>query len=122
MNYMLLIYRRESPDDPMMTAEQALHACDGLTERLHAAGKHISSGVLQPTCTSTSLRLRDGKRLVTDGPFAETREQLAGYVMVNATDLDDALSIASEHPVAKFGTVEIRPVLALNDFGPAPTG
>jgi len=116
MNYMLLIYRTESPTDPMMTHEQALHACDGLAERLHAAGKHLSGGILQPTCTATSLRLRDGKRLITDGPFAETREQLAGYVMVKANDLDEAIDIAAEHPAAKFGTVEIRPLLLLNDF------
>jgi hypothetical protein len=84
--------------------------CEGLAERLMESGHYLSGGILQPTSTATSVRLRGGQRLVTDGPFAETREQLAGYMLVEARDLDEALSIATQHPVAKVGTVEVRPL------------
>jgi hypothetical protein len=69
---------------------------------------------LHPTATATSVRVRDGKRLVTDGPFAETREQLGGYYLIDARDLDEAMKIAERIPVAKHGTIEIRPVLEIS--------
>jgi len=108
MNYMLLVYL----DEQMMTSlgDQAPKGCDGLAERLMDSGQYVAGGILQPTETATSLRLRQGRRIVTDGPFAETHEQLAGYLLVDATDLDEALNIAAQHPVAHFGTVEIRPI------------
>ncbi len=68
---------------------------------------------LQPTSTATSVRVRDGKRVVTDGPFAETREQLGGYFLVDARDLDEAIGIAARIPGSRFGTVEIRPVMEI---------
>jgi hypothetical protein len=68
---------------------------------------------LHPVSTATSVRVRDGKRLVTDGPFAETREQLGGYYLIDATDLDEAIRIAEKIPPAQFGTIEIRPVLEI---------
>ncbi|AIE87915.1 YciI family protein [Fimbriimonas ginsengisoli] len=107
MNYMLLIYLDEQA--PQMD-EAGAKKCGGLAERLGASGHWIAGGILQPTPTATSLRVRQGRRLVTDGPFAETREQLAGYMLIEAKDLDEALEIASQHPVAEFGTVEVRPL------------
>lgn len=111
MNYMLLIYADETLRQQMSEAGQ--RGCDGLAERLIADGRFVAGGILHPTCMATSLKIREGKRLVTDGPFAETREQLAGYLLVRANDLDEALAIASEHPVAKYGTVEVRPLLEM---------
>ena len=108
MNYMLLVYM----DDQVRfeLGDTAPKGCDGLAERLMETGQFISGGILQPTTCATSVRLREGKCLVTDGPFAETREQLAGYLMVEANNLDEAIDIASQHPVAQIGTVEIRPL------------
>ncbi len=105
---MLLVYVDEN--SPARIADHTAKGCDGLAERLMENGQYVSGGILHPTCTATSVQLRDGQRLVTDGPFAETREQLAGYLLVAAEDLDEAISIASQHPVAKIGTIEIRPV------------
>ena len=79
----------------------------------NAKGQFISASPLQHTSTATSVRMREGKRLVTDGPFAETREYLGGYFMVDAKDLNEAISIASRIPAARFGTVEVRPVVEL---------
>ncbi|MGH8164744.1 MAG: YciI family protein, partial [Rhodanobacteraceae bacterium] len=78
---------------------------------LHAAGQFLGAAPLQPTATATSVRVREGKRLVTDGPFAETREQLGGYFLIDARNLDEALDIAARIPGASHGTVEVRPVL-----------
>jgi hypothetical protein len=84
-----------------------------LARELSATGKYVASGPLHPTATATSVRVRNGKRLVTDGPFAETREQLGGYYLIEAPNLDEAMSIAERVPVAKHGTIEIRPVLEI---------
>jgi hypothetical protein len=82
-----------------------------LAHQLHAAGQYLATAPLHPTAMSTSIRMREGRRLVTDGPFAETREQLGGYFLVEAKDLDEAMAIASRIPAARWGTVEIRPVI-----------
>ena len=84
-----------------------------LARDLSTSGKYIASGPLHPVSTATSLRVRNGKRLVTDGPFAETREQLGGYYIIDAKDLDEAMSIAERVPPAKVGTIEIRPLLEI---------
>lgn len=105
MNYMLLIYHNEQ--DPNRAT-----GCEGLAERLIESGHLLGGGILRPTPSATSVRVRSGKRLVTDGPFAETREQLAGYMLIQAADLDEAMAIAEQHPVAAYGTVEIRPLLS----------
>ena len=112
MKYMLLIYMAE---DAMTPAER--ESCYGestqLCHDLQAKGQFLAASPLQPVATATSLRIREGKRLVTDGPFAEVREHLGGYFLVDARNLDDAISIAARIPGAKKGTVEIRPVMEL---------
>jgi hypothetical protein len=112
MKYMMLIYQQEGILD-----EAGMQRCYGesvaLTHKMHAAGKFIAASPLQSVATATSVRVRDGKRFVTDGPFAETREQLGGYYMIEAADLDEALAYAAEIPGAKIGTVEVRPVVEL---------
>lgn len=114
MNYMLLIYQEENaPEQTEDVHSECVKTCEGLVDRLWASGQYVSAGILQPTSTATTVRLREGNRIVTDGPFAETREQLAGYLMVEAKNLDEAMSIAVQHPVAKTGTVEIRPVMEI---------
>ena len=84
-----------------------------LTQDLNAKGQYLAAGPLHSVSTATSVRVREGKRLVTDGPFAETREQLGGYFMVEARDLNDAIKIAEKIPGARKGTVEVRPVMEL---------
>ena len=112
MKYMLLIYMTE---DAMSERERqdCDHESAGLARELQAGGKFLSASPLQPVATATSVRVREGKRLVTDGPFAETREYLGGYFLVDARDLDDAIGIASRIPGARKGTVEIRPVVEI---------
>src|SRR6201998_120325 len=109
MKYMLMMYFDENG---ALTQEQREHCYVETTpfaNKLHEAGKFLGAAPLQPTSTATSLRLQDGKRLVTDGPFAETREQLGGFFLIDAKDLDAAIAVAERIPGAHFGTVEIRP-------------
>ena len=113
MKYMLLVYL----DEDSLTEAEREHCyveSAGLARELSAQGKYLSAGPLHPVATATSVRVRDGKRLVTDGPFAETREQLGGYYLIDARDLDEAMKIAERIPVAKHGTIEIRPVLEIS--------
>jgi len=112
VKYMLLIYGAE---DAWTDEErkQCYHDSTQLTHELNAKGQYLAAGPLHPVATATSVRVRDGKRLVTDGPFAETREQLGGYFLIEAKDLDEALGIAARIPGAKKGTVEVRPMLDL---------
>ncbi len=86
-----------------------------ICHELNAQGKYLGSSPLHPVSTATSVRIRDDKRLITDGPFAETTEQLGGYYVVDVADLDEAIAIASRLPPAKKGTVEIRPIFELPD-------
>jgi hypothetical protein len=112
MKYMLLVYLNEQA----LTETEREHCyvqSAQLAQDLSSNGKYVSAGPLHPVAMATSVRVRNGKRLVTDGPFAETREQLGGYYLIDARDLDEAMSIAEQIPVAKFGTVEIRPVLEI---------
>src|SRR6476620_2876820 len=112
MKYMMLIYADEQvwtePERQECYTESAQ-----LCQTLSSQGKYISASPLQPVATATSVQVRGGKRLVTDGPFAETREQLGGYYLIDANDLDEAIRIAERVPVAKVGTIEIRPVLEI---------
>jgi hypothetical protein len=110
---MLLIYGEENA---LSQAER--EACYGesveLAHQLSAAGQFLATAPLQLTNTATSVRVRDGKRLVTDGPFAETREQLGGYYLIDAGSLDEAVDIASRIPGVRWGTVEVRPVVEIS--------
>jgi hypothetical protein len=115
MKYMLLIYTNENA---WTDAEREACFAESiqLTHDLHAEGKFLAASPLQSIATATSLRIRDGKRLISDGPFAETHEQLGGYFLVEATNLDDAIRIADRIPAAKKGTVEIRPLVELQNL------
>jgi hypothetical protein len=112
MKYMLLIYL-----DEQALAEAEREQCymesAQLARDLHANGQYLAASPLQPTATATSVRVRNERPLVTDGPFAETREQLGGYFLVEARDLDEAIRIAARIPGARLGTVEIRPVMEI---------
>jgi len=112
MKYMLLVYLDEKAltesDREICYVESAQ-----LAREIHASGQYLEAAPLHPVSTATSVRMREGKRLVTDGPFAETREQLGGYYLVDAKDLDEAVNIAGRIPPAKFGTIEIRPVMEI---------
>ena len=112
MRYMLLIYQEENALDEI-EREQCYRESAQLAHELDAAGRFLATAPLHPTATATSVRVREGKRHVTDGPFAETREQLGGYFLINATDLDEAIAIAARIPGARRGTVEIRPVIEI---------
>jgi len=112
MRYMMLVYLEENALDEK-EREECYHESVGLTHELKAKGQFLAAAPLQPVATATSVRVRDGRRLVTDGPFAETREALGGYFLVEARDLDDALAIAARIPGARRGTVEVRPVVEL---------
>jgi hypothetical protein len=112
MKYMLLVYLDENVLSES-EREQCYVKSAQLTQDLNAAGQYISAGPLHPTSTATSVRVRGGQRLVTDGPFAETREQLGGYYVIEANDLNEAMGIAERIPVAQVGTIEIRPVLEI---------
>lgn len=112
MKYMLLIYTDEQAwtNDER---ERCYVESAQLTQELHAQGRYLSANPLHPVSTATSVRVREGKRLVTDGPFAETREQLGGYFLVDAQNLDEAIEIAGRIPGARKGTVEVRPVMEI---------
>jgi hypothetical protein len=112
MKYMLLVYLNEQA----MTAEEREHCyveSAQLTQELSAKGQYLGAGPLHPVSTAKSVQVREGRKIVTDGPFAETREQLGGYYLIEAKDLDEAIDIAERIPPARFGTVEIRPVMEI---------
>jgi hypothetical protein len=112
MRYMLLIYGEENALDET-EREQCYGESAQLAHQLDAAGQFLATAPLHPTSMATNVKVREGKRLVTDGPFAETREQLGGYFLIDAKDLDKAIAIAARIPGARRGTVEIRPVIEL---------
>jgi hypothetical protein len=116
MQYMLLIYGDETADAAQDGAQQqaTMVAYQAFTEGVIAQGKFKSADRLHPATTATTVRVQNGKTLATDGPFAETREQLGGYYIVDATDLDDAIAIAARIPGAKTGCVEVRPVFVFS--------
>ena len=113
MKYLLLIYMNEGAMNES-EREQCYRDSTQLAGDLHAKGQFLGANPLQPVATATSVRIREGRRLVTDGPFAETREQLGGYFLVDVPNLDDAIGIASRIPAARRGTVEIRPVIEIH--------
>ena len=112
MQYLLLIYeneaeaaKRANKDGTMMQDYMEF------TQSIVKSGNMRAGDALQPTSTATTVRVRDGKTLTTDGPFAETREQLGGYYLIEAKDLDEATKIAARIPSAQFGSIEIRPIM-----------
>jgi hypothetical protein len=112
MKYMLLIYSDEQALSD--TERQECYAeSTQLAQQIHSSGQYLAANPLQPTSMATSVQVRSGKRLVTDGPFAETREQLGGYFLVEAKNLDEAIAIAARIPMARKGTVEVRPVIEI---------
>ena len=112
MKYMLLVYLDEQALSDS-EREQCYVESAQLTQDLNTTGNYLHASPLHPVATATSVRMRAGKRLVTDGPFAETREQLGGFYLIEANDLDEAISIAERVPPAKYGTIEIRPVMEI---------
>ena len=112
MKYILLIYSDEKAWGEA-EREHCYEESTQLAHQLHSKGQYLAANPLEPVTTATSVRVRNGKRLVTDGPFAETREQLGGYFLIDAKDLDEAIAIAARIPGASKGTVEIRPVLEI---------
>ena len=112
MKYMLLVYGDEQASDEA-EKEQCRKESAQLVHDIRSTGRYLAAAPLHYVSTATSVRVREGKRLVTDGPFAETREQLGGYFLVDAKDLDEAIDIAGRIPGARLGTVEIRPVMEI---------
>ena len=121
MKYMLLIYHDEQAWNGLTRSEheQIYLEYRQLIQQLQSGGQYVVGDQLQSTTTARSVRVRDGKQMVTDGPFAETREQLGGYYLIDAPNLDEAMSIAERIPVAKVGTIEIRPLLEITGLPPS---
>src|SRR5262245_22069545 len=113
MKYMLLIYMNEQAMN-QAEREQCFGESTRLCHDLAAEGKFLGAGPLHPVSTATSVRVQGGQRLVTSGPSAETHEQLGGYYLIDAKDLDDAIAIATRIPPVSKGTVEIRPMFELS--------
>ncbi len=112
MKYMLLVYL----DEQALSEAEREHCyveSAQLAQKLSSGGQYLDASPLHPVATATSVQVRQGRRMVTDGPFAETREQLGGYYLIDAKDLDEAIGIAEQIPPAKFGTIEIRPVMEI---------
>ena len=109
MQFIALIYNREGAEDvDMQTLMQQYY---GFTEEVKAAGVYVAGDALQPVATATSVRIRNGETSVTDGPFAETKEMLGGYYLLECASLDEALKWAAKIPTARYGTIEVRPVM-----------
>jgi hypothetical protein len=111
MTYLCLIYVDEKKLEALPARERQAIIDESLDyrETLRANGRYITSSPLQPVATATSVRVRDGKTLATDGPFAETKEQLGGFFLVEAADVKEAVGIAAKHPAARLGCIEVRP-------------
>jgi hypothetical protein len=109
MKYLCLVYMEEKTLDAVPDSD-----CMAFGEGLRKSGRHIAAEALQRVETATTVRVRDGKVSVTDGPFAETKEQLAGFYLINAQDLDEAIQVAAKIPPARVGSIEVRPVRELS--------
>jgi hypothetical protein len=115
VKYMLLIYGEEQAWTEE-EREECFRDSTALAHALHKKGQYLAAAPLQPVATATSVQIRKGAKLVTDGPFAETREQLGGYFLIDAKDLDEAIAIAAQLPAAQRGTVEIRPMVEISNL------
>jgi hypothetical protein len=116
MQYLLMIYQNEAEyaKNDAATTQRMLGEYQAFTQSIIQSGQFKAGDRLQPTTTATTVRVREGKTLTTDGPFAETREQLAGYYLVDAKDLDSAIAIAARIPGARVGSIEVRPIWVYN--------
>jgi hypothetical protein len=114
MQYLLLIYDEEKNWETMSDEERngLFGEYGAYTQELQASGKLVGGNPLQPTTTATTVRVRDGEQVVTDGPFAETKEQLGGYYLIEAESVDGALEWAAKIPGARWGSIEVRPIMA----------
>lgn len=113
MQFIALIYATEDADD--VDIETLVQQYAEFEQKAQQEGISISGNALEPVSTATSVQLRDGKKVVTDGPFAETKEQLGGYYLFDCENLDEATEWASRIPSARYGTVEVRPVMVFED-------
>jgi hypothetical protein len=115
MQYLLLIYENEKEWEnvPKPEAQKIFGEYRTFTQSIAQTGHYKGGNPLQPTTTATTVRVRDGKRQTTDGPFAETREQLGGYYLVDAKDLDEAIALAERIPAARTGSIEVRPIMPM---------
>jgi hypothetical protein len=111
--YMLLLYAGEATPEERKERDAELPAWVEFTEGLRETGRFLGSGQLRPVDTATTVRVRDGETEILDGPFAVTKEYLGGYYMVNCADLDEALKVAARLPIARYGSVEVRPLVEL---------
>ncbi len=118
MQYLLLIYRDETVDQKRDEAgmQELMESYFAFTQEITESGHNKGAAALQDTQTATTVRVRDGKTVASDGPFAETKEQLGGYYLIEAADLDDAIRVAAKVPHATSGTIEIRPVVELPEM------
>lgn len=111
MKYMLLVYLDEEyAKRSLAERRQVFQEQMKVAEELTASGTYLGGAPLHPPATATTVRVREGRRLLTDGPFAETREHLGGYMLIDVANLDEAIAIATRSPVARVGSVEVRPV------------
>lgn len=119
MRYLCLIYDEEKKIEQMSQKESEAFMGDyfTFTDNIRKSGHHIAGDALQPVATATTVRVRNGKISTTDGPFAETKEQLGGYYLINAKDLNEAIQIAAKIPSAKIGSIEVRPVMEFDQQG-----
>ena len=120
MRYLCLIYDNEKTwaTMPKDQSDALMGEYGAFTQSIRQTGHYIGGEALQPTQTATTLRVRNGKISTTDGPYAETKEQLGGYYLINAKDLNDAIQIASKIPSAKLGSIEVRPIMEFNEAQP----
>jgi hypothetical protein len=116
MQYMCLIYDDEQAWQGMSEDDRnaVFGEYNAFTESIKSSGKYLAGDALQPTSTATTVRIRNDETLTTDGPFAETKEQLGGYYLIEAKDADEALAIAARIPSAKYGSIEVRPVVVFD--------
>lgn len=115
MTFMLIVHHDEEAFEKIEKdkRQQMLAESIHLTHQLHATGHYVHASPLQPAATAVMVRVRDGKSMVTDGPFIETREQIAGYFLIHARHLNEAIGIAARVPGARIGTVEVRPLIEI---------
>jgi hypothetical protein len=121
MKYLCLIYENEKNWESMPPAESEaiMNEYFAFTEDIRKTGKYVAGEALQPTPTATTVRVRNGKVSTTDGPFVETKEQLGGFYLIEAKDLNDAIQVAARIPSARFGGIEVRPVVDFSAEAPA---